>query len=47
MVAGTVRALGGEVGTDTTPGGGTTIWFTVPAAPAGAAGVTRSGSGMK
>lgn len=47
IVADAVRALGGEVGADTTPGGGTTIWFTVPAAPADAAGVTRSGNGTK
>ncbi|MFY1635606.1 sensor histidine kinase [Solwaraspora sp. WMMB335] len=34
IVAGTVRALGGEVGVDTAPGTGTTIWFTVPTGPA-------------
>lgn len=33
IVAATVDALGGEVGVDTAPGIGTTIWFTVPAVP--------------
>ncbi|MFV2108686.1 sensor histidine kinase [Micromonospora sp. LOL_015] len=45
IVAGTVRALGGEVGVGTTPGGGTTIWFTVPTGPApnGSVAVTSTG----
>ncbi|MFV2012543.1 sensor histidine kinase [Micromonospora sp. LOL_027] len=45
IVAGTVRALGGEVGVGTTPGGGTTIWFTVPTGPApnGSVAVTLTG----